>query len=95
MKKTFLRFSSIGVAVAGILVQYACFSNHHRDARLRVPPDLSTIDFPDGDRERLRAGSGVHYFASGCPEWIAIWHGRDGIPQPDDLTAVNLSAKSG
>jgi hypothetical protein len=32
MKKTFLRFSLIGVAVAGILVQYAYFSNHHRDA---------------------------------------------------------------
>jgi len=32
MKKTFLRFSLIGVAVAGILVQYAYFSNHHRNA---------------------------------------------------------------
>jgi hypothetical protein len=32
MKKTFLRFSLVGVAVAGILVQYAYFSNHHRNA---------------------------------------------------------------
>ena len=32
MKKTFLWFSLVGMAVAGILVQYAYYSNHHRDA---------------------------------------------------------------
>jgi hypothetical protein len=32
MKKTFLRFSLIGMTVAGILVWYAYFSNRHQDA---------------------------------------------------------------
>ena len=31
-EKTFLWFSLVGMAVAGILVQYAYYSNHHRDA---------------------------------------------------------------
>jgi hypothetical protein len=32
MKKAFLRFSLIGMAVAGILVWFAYFSNHHESA---------------------------------------------------------------
>ena len=32
MKKTFLWFSLVGMALAGILVRYAYYSNYHRNA---------------------------------------------------------------
>jgi hypothetical protein len=31
MKKTFVGFSLVGMAVAGVLVKYAYYSNHHED----------------------------------------------------------------
>ncbi len=54
--------------------------------RLCVPRDLSTIDSPDGDRERVHFRTGARYLASGYSERIVIWHSRDGMSQTAYLT---------
>src|SRR5260370_5478221 len=58
--------------------------------RLCVPRDLSTIDSPDGDRERVHFRTGARYLASGYSERICYYgmvvHGISQTAQTAYLT---------